>query len=182
VRTAGSLLRAFDRRGREGPIPSVRDLKGILNMKLAEALVLRADAQKRLEQLKQRLLRNAKVQEGDEPAEEPARLLEEFEEVAAQLTGLIQRINRTNAASELAGSSLTDALAVRDVLRLRQALYRELAEAASVTQSRVTKSEVKFRSTVSVAAIQVRADVLAKEHRELDARIQEANWRIDLLE
>ena len=58
-------------------------------MKLAEALILRADHQKRLEQLKQRLLRNAKVQEGDRPAEEPGELLAELERVAADLEGLI---------------------------------------------------------------------------------------------
>ncbi len=38
-------------------------------MKLAEALVLRADYQKRITQLKQRLLLVARVQEGDRPAE-----------------------------------------------------------------------------------------------------------------
>ena len=37
-------------------------------MKLAEALILRADCQKRIAQLKSRLLVNAKVQEGDAPA------------------------------------------------------------------------------------------------------------------
>lgn len=149
-------------------------------MKLAEALVQRADAQKRLAQLKDRLLRNAKVQEGDKPAEDPQRLLKEFEGVASELAGLIQRINRTNSAATLGRGTLTDALATRDVLQVRAVLYRELAQAASVTQSRITKSEVKFKSAVSVAAIQRRADALAKEHRELDARIQEANWQIDL--
>lgn len=38
-------------------------------MKLSEALMIRADYQKRLGQLKQRILNNAKVQEGDELAE-----------------------------------------------------------------------------------------------------------------
>lgn len=47
-------------------------------MKLAEALMLRADYQRRIGHLKQRLLRNAKVQEGDEPGEIPAVLLEEI--------------------------------------------------------------------------------------------------------
>jgi hypothetical protein len=37
-------------------------------MKLAEALILRADNKKRFEQLRQRLMNNAKVQEGDKPA------------------------------------------------------------------------------------------------------------------
>lgn len=152
-------------------------------MKLAEALILRADQQKRLEQLKQRLLRNARVQEGDEPAEDPQALLREFEQVAAALVRLIQQINRTNAATAFeTGDTLSDALARRDVLRLRQAAYRSLADAATVEQSRLTRSEVKFLSTVQVSAIQRRADELAQEYRELDARIQAANWATEIQE
>jgi len=152
-------------------------------MKLAEALILRADHQKRIEQLNQRLLRVARVQEGDAPAEEPKELLKEFERVSEELERLIQRINRTNTATELeSGMTLSDALAVRDVLRLKHTAYRDLAQAASVTQDRYSRSEVKFRSTVNVSEIQKRADQLAKDHRELDAKVQEANWRTDLLE
>ena len=40
-------------------------------MKLAEALVLRADCQRKVAQLKQRLERVMKVQEGEQPAEQP---------------------------------------------------------------------------------------------------------------
>jgi len=47
-------------------------------MKLAEALHLRADLQKRIAQLGDRLNNNARVQEGDEPAEDPAVLLAEL--------------------------------------------------------------------------------------------------------
>ncbi len=36
-------------------------------------------------------------------------------------------------------------------------------------------------STVDVAGLQERAENLARENRELDTRIQEANWQIDLL-
>jgi hypothetical protein len=43
-------------------------------MKIAEALALRADLQKRLEQLKQRLVKNARIQEGDVPEEDPGEL------------------------------------------------------------------------------------------------------------
>ena len=97
-------------------------------MKLAEALILRADTQKRIAQLRQRLTRNAKVQEGDQPAEEPQTLLAELEAAAAELTSLVQRINRTNTVTELeAGLSLSDALALRDTLTLRQGIYNSLA-------------------------------------------------------
>ena len=54
-------------------------------MKLAEALILRADCQKRFAQLKSRLNANAKVQEGDRAAEDPKELFTEIERVAEQL-------------------------------------------------------------------------------------------------
>ena len=152
-------------------------------MKLAEALILRADYQKRIEQIKQRLTRNAKIQEGDEPAETPANLIKELERITKELLMLIQRINATNSAVKLEkGLTISDAIAVRDVLRLKHTIYRDLAEAATVTHDRYTKSEVKYRSTVNVSEIQKQADEFAKEHREIDAKIQEANWREDLFE
>lgn len=152
-------------------------------MKLAEGLSLRADSQRRIEQLKQRLVRNARVQEGDAPAEEPQELIEELERVTGELVSLVQRINRTNSTTMLdERTTLSDALALRDVLSLKHRAYTELAEAASVTQGRYTRSEVKYASTISVAAIQKRADDLAQRHRELDVRVQELNWRTELAE
>ena len=152
-------------------------------MKLAEALLLRADLQKRFDQLKERLLRNAKTQEGEKPAEDPVVLLEEYERTATELTHLIQKINRTNTSNELRkGETLADALAFRDILRAKHSAYTDLAESSSIKQSRYSKSEVKFVSTVVVPDIQKRADQLAKDHRELDALIQEANWLTDLMD
>jgi hypothetical protein len=72
-------------------------------MKLAEALILRADCQKRIAQLKSRLLTNAKVQEGDAPAETPQDLIVELERASSELLDLIRRINRTNSATAFAG-------------------------------------------------------------------------------
>jgi hypothetical protein len=152
-------------------------------MKLAEALVLRADHQQRIAQLRQRMIANAKVQEGDQAAEDAQALFAEIERIAANLTDLIQRINRTNAVTELeSGLTVSDALAVRDMLKLRHDIMRELARSAVVTQSRYSRSEVKFVSAVNVVDIQQRADELAREHRELDTRIQELNWLTELVE
>ena len=95
---------------------------------------------------------------------------------------IIQRINRTNAAARLGDRTMADALAERDVLKIRYNAYRELANAASTSQGRTTRSEVKFISTVSVAATQRKADDLAKQYRELDTRIQEADWLTTLLD
>lgn len=152
-------------------------------MKLAEALILRADAQKRIEQLKQRLLNNARVQEGDKPGEDPNELINELERLTTELTSLIQNINRTNVNTLLEEDmTVADALALRDILNLKHRIYRDLANAATISQGRFTRSEIKFLSTVNVAKIQKTADRLAKEHRELDAAIQAINWNVDLME
>lgn len=150
-------------------------------MKLAEALVFRADKKKRIEQLKQRILRNAKVQEGQKPAENPESLIAEMESISVELLELIQRINKTNSITELKkGVSLADAIAERDILVLKNIIYRDLAQSATITQDIRTKSEVKFIGTVKVPQIQEQADKIAKAHRELDTKIQELNWKTDL--
>ena len=58
--------------------------------------------------------------------------------------------------------------------------YLNLAQAAIVKQDRQTKSEIKFQSTIQVAEVQRKADQLAKEHRQLDTRVQQANWQTEL--
>jgi hypothetical protein len=152
-------------------------------MKLAEALMLRADYQRRITQLKGRLQMNARVQEGDAAAEDPQTLLAEIEQVAVDLERMIQRINRTNSATPLDETqTLADALAARDVMGTRQKVYADLAAAAMVRHDRFSRAEVRFVAAVSVAATQAKADEYARRRRELDARIQAANWTVDLVE
>ncbi|WP_312797007.1 DIP1984 family protein [Tianweitania sp.] len=151
-------------------------------MKLAEALVLRSDVAKRMEQVKARALRNAKVQEGDQPAEDPSALMDEYDRLAAELETLISRINRTNSETPFMGATLTEALAKRDVLRLRQAAWRDVADSATVTQTIKTKSEVRFKPALDVRSAQKQADDLSRNLRNLDAKIQEANWLTPLSE
>ncbi len=152
-------------------------------MKLAEALIHRADLKQRIAQLHERIVRNAKHQEGDPPAEDPARLLEEFESVVADYEGTISRINRTNLAARLDdGTTLTDAIALRDGLMLRISTYRKLAAEATVVAARGLKTEIKFVSSVDVKKTQAEADRLSRAHRELDARIQAANWANEMLD
>lgn len=152
-------------------------------MRLAEALIVRSDLQKRIEQVKVRLNLNAKIQEGEQPAEQPAELLRELQEVLNQLGSLIRRINRTNAQTLVDDQrTLADALAERDILSLHRNVLSELVQSASVRQDRYTRSEIKFFATVDVAALQRQLDQLAKDYRQLDTRIQELNWLTDLVE
>jgi hypothetical protein len=152
-------------------------------MKLAEALVMRADVQKRLEQMRERLRMSALVQEGDQPPEDPQALLAELERMLADLTRLIARINRTNLATQLPdGMSLTDALARRDTLALHHSVLKAVADAASARIDRYTRSEIRRVATVDVAALRRQLDEVAHQRRALDTTIQAANWTTDLVE
>lgn len=151
-------------------------------MKLAEALMERADLQKRLCQLKNRLSMNAKVQEGETPAEDPAALLKELDAVILQLERLITRINKTNADTAMEnGKTMSALLAQRDCLRIKVEAFRDFLSDASSTVMRGTRSEVVIRSTVSVSDLQKKVDSLSKELRELDMQIQSLNWTTELL-
>lgn len=149
-------------------------------MKLAEALILRADLQKRLEQLRSRLTASALVQEGEEPAEDPRTLLKELDQVTGELQDLIARINLTNAAEQREGSTLTELLSRREVLQQKISVLQSLLDTASHTVMRGSRNEVKIRSTVSVPELRHQTDELSRELRLLDTAIQSANWLIEL--
>ena len=151
-------------------------------MKLAEALHLRADLQKRISQLGDRLNNNAKVQEGDEPAEDPAVLLRELEDGTAELARLITAINLTNSRTVADGRTLTAMIAEKDALSLRISLLRNFIAQASTKVDRYSNKEIRICSTVDVREQQKTLDALSKTLRELDVKIQGLNWTTDLIE
>lgn len=150
-------------------------------MTLAEALSERADIQKKIAQISVRLKDNAKVQEGDEPAEKPAALLSLLNKNIAALEEMIRRINRTNAVTKDGAETLTDLIAKRDALTLKNSVLRAFLSEASRRIARYSNSEIKIVSTVNVSQMQKTVDKNARELRELDARIQKLNWTTELL-
>ena len=151
-------------------------------MKIAEALILRADIQKRIAQLRTRLNNNAKVQENEEPAENPELLLTELENLISQLNDLIVKINRTNTLSKIDGISLVELIAKKDTLSQKAGILREFIEIASQKVDLYSTTEIKVFSTVNVSEQQKKLDKLSKEIRETDTKLQQANWIIDLVE
>lgn len=157
-------------------------------MKLAEALLLRADRNRTLEQLKQRIQVSARYQEGEDPPEDARELVSMTSTVLDELEGLIRNINRTNSGTVMAdGRTVTDALAERDVLRLRYSVLKVSADAASGAQQQVgymraTRSELKLMSDLDIRNLRQQASDVARRVRELDARIQEVNWTTELQE
>ena len=150
-------------------------------MKLATALSERADLQRRISELSVRLNNNAKVQEGEEPSEDPKDLLKELDDCFVRLEELIARINRTNNETRNGGVSITDLIARRDCLKERIRIMRDFLNTSSEKVSRYSKAEIKVRSTISVAELQKQVDAYSRQLRETDERIQELNWTTELI-
>jgi hypothetical protein len=151
-------------------------------MKLAEALSVRSDMNRRLQELRERIIRNAKYQEGDTPSESPTELIIEYESLTDSYMNLVIHINQTNNTITLCdGKNMVSALAERDTFKQKHSLYRALASEATPKQDRYSKKEIKFLSSVNVSDIQLKADSAAKSLRELDSQIQQANWNNDLI-
>ena len=151
-------------------------------MKLAEALILRADLQKRIDQLRVRLNNNAKVQENDEPSEKPEELLNELDSNINQLKILIKQINKTNCVTVSNDQTLADLIAERDTLTLKSNILRGFLNIAGQKVNLYSTTEIKIMSTVDVPALQKELDLLSKKIRETDTELQQANWLTELIE
>ena len=152
-------------------------------MKLAEALLIRSDMQKKLAQLKGRIRSNVKVQDGDTPSEDPNALMIEASQIISELSNLIERIHCTNAIAQTdKGQSMLTLLVERDTLEMRHKLLIEAIEATDTEVDRYSPREIKWHIMVSVAGLQKQADDIAMKLRKINIFIQANNWQIDLVE
>lgn len=150
-------------------------------MKLASALSERTDIQNRISELSARLNNNAKVQDGDKPAEDPIMLMGELDRLFKRLEELMARINLTNSRTVSDGRTITEILAQRDCLKKKIEITRNFLNTASSKVNRMTRTEIKIVSTVPVAEIQTELDGLSKQLRIVDEKIQELNWTTELI-
>ena len=151
-------------------------------MKLAEALSIRKDLQKRIQQIGKRLEDNVKVQEGDEPSENPDELMKELDGCLNKLEDLIWHINLTNVKTfDETGKTLTQLMAEKDVLTLRISTLRNTFERASSQQERYSRSEIKMVTIVDVKQLSHHIDEYSAKLRKLDIAIQTLNFQTELI-
>ena len=151
-------------------------------MKLAEALSIRKDLQKRIQQIGKRLEDNVKVQEGDEPSENPDELMKELDGCLNKLEDLIWHINLTNVKTfDETGKTLTQLMAEKDVLTLRISTLRNTFDRASSQQERYSRSEIKMVTIVDVKQLSNQIDEYSAKLRKLDIAIQTLNFQTELI-
>ena len=151
-------------------------------MRLAEALQERADLNRNISDLQDRLERVMLVQEGEIPVEDPQKLLRELNEAADRLEYLMAAINHTNDQTTVNGLSLTRLIAKKDVLSRKINVYKICATEAGMNTNRARGTEIKVVPTVKASELQKEIDRMARELRLLDNTLQETNWTRDLIE
>lgn len=149
-------------------------------MKLAEALIERANLKNDIESLRQRMIANAKAQEGVEPSEKPSDLLKELETKLERYEYLVVHINKTNSETVFEEGSIADMIAKRDCLKMKVSVIGNLSESGRALVDRYSRTEIAIKPTFDTNVIQKQCDKLAKECRELDAKIQGYNWITEL--
>lgn len=152
-------------------------------MKLAEALLLRSDQQKKLASLKQRINTNVLVQDGDEPSEDPNELLKQVFSLIQESQKLIYAIHQTNALTKLSdGRSLLALLTLRDEFVERHKILTGAISNTCREPDRYSTREIKWYKVIPVSSLQKQADDISIKLRDLNVLIQANNWKIDLLE
>jgi hypothetical protein len=150
-------------------------------MKLAEALSIRKDLQKRIQQLEQRIKSNVKVQEDDEPLEDPNELMKELHSCLIQLEELIGRINLTNIKTKNAeGQSITQLMAKKDTLTLRIGILRNIYSEATNLFNRYSSSEIRQECVIDVKQLSKQIDDYSARLRKTDMEIQALNFLTEL--
>ncbi len=150
-------------------------------MQLAEALAIRKDLSRKIEQIKSRLLSNVRLQQGDKPAEEPEELFKELDSCLVQLQSLIAHINKTNMNTVSEGRTLTEMMAEKEVLGKRIEILRAVFDKGNETQDRYSRTEIKMVTVIDIKVLNKQIEKLSEQLRKLDIKIQGLNFLTDLM-
>ena len=146
-------------------------------MKLAEALLLRADLMKKIEHLQNRIVPVLIVSDDKIPQEDPNKLMAQLRKTIQDLETLIIRINKTNNETYIEGEGLLmEALAKRDSLKMLSEKLRNIRYAAQINNS----GDKNLKTTIDIKKLQIEMDQTGRAFREIDSKIQGINWLTEL--
>lgn len=150
-------------------------------MKLAEALAERAQLQRNLEEIKNRLCASVRFRQGEDRLEDPVALLDTLDRTTGSLRDLLARINRTNlGVTTDNGQSLTDLIASRDAALSRFKVCKAAWEKLSGEDRTYYSEAPVMQRAVTPAVLRERMDQAGAEWHRLNRTIQRLNWQADL--
>lgn len=146
-------------------------------MKLAEALLLRADLMKKIDHLQNRITPVLIVSDDRLPQEDPNKLMAQLRKAIQDLESLVVRINKTNNETSVEGEGLLmEALAKRDSLKMLSEKLRNIRYAAQINNS----GDKNLKTTIDIKSLQIEMDQVGRAFREIDSKIQGVNWLTEL--
>jgi ABC-type uncharacterized transport system fused permease/ATPase subunit len=149
-------------------------------MKLAEGLLLRSDLMKKIEHLQNRIRPVLIVVANTSPQEDPIKLMAKLRKAILDLQAIVIRINKTNNQTYIEGEGpLMEALAKRDALKMLSEKLRNIRQAAQINQAITSTNR---STTVDIKNLQIEIDQTGRALRDIDSKIQEANWLTKLEE
>ena len=162
-------------------LKQILELKGCFSMKLAEALLLRRDLEAKLTALKQEILSNALIQEGDSLDISMEELIQDYQKNNEKFSQLVVKINQRNSSAYLYDTDklIVEALEERESLRRQHGLFNNTIETANDIR-RFGRNEIRMVRTVDTKELTKKMNVVSKRLRELDGQIQQTNWLVDL--
>jgi hypothetical protein len=96
---------------------------------------------------------------------------------------LICRIHLTNAQAKLDdGKTLLSLLSLRDNYAEQHKILIDAIANTHRESDRYSAREIKWQKVIPVSGLQKQADDLSAKLRDLNIKIQAANWQIDLVE
>ena len=152
-------------------------------MKLGAALTLRARQAQKLENLRARIKANAKTQDGEDPAEDASKLIDQFRRVSADHAALLARITKTNLSVTTDDGTLVDTLHKREAMRRERNVLALAAHEATpqLDSYRYMRSELALKPQLNVEDLQAEIERIEQEIAKVDAYVQELNWKSELL-
>lgn len=163
---------------RKGPAILVGMKTDPTSCKLAELLAFRADLQKKVELLRERVAEYAVSHGGAEPGEDPEALLNESLSTVDRLRAVIVRIHEANSSYRLPdGRTLTEAIAEKEALARKHKLLHEALQAVSPSRSFPAGGGGECRRHLDPRQIRRQMDDLAERIRRLNLSLQAANWQ-----
>ncbi len=149
-------------------------------MKLAEALLERRDLQNKLLGLKNTMISQSLIEEGDKLEVSMDELLKEYHIVNVQLEKIIVGIHEKNQTVIVLETkeTLQATLEKREGYRREYDVYQQIISTQQ-DQRRFARNEIKMVPSFSQKELTEKLNELAKKIRQVDALIQQTNWRED---
>ena len=150
-------------------------------MKLAEALINRKQLKDKIKTIENNLLQEIRVPEDENVEAEVNESMTVLNNTYFELEDINKRIHKTNYETIVDGERLSDIILKRDIIKSKHFSKNGILIRAK-TRERYTADDIKYKVTINVLDLKQEVNQLAAKFREFDVKIQQENWKVDLME